>query len=164
VTGAAAAERRRWGDVQPVVVAVRALDPGDVLRGVEVRLVPAALVPSGALRSVRDATVVSSIAAGEIVLESRVTPGGLSAAAARLPTGTRGVAVPVGQAPLPVEIGDRVDVVASLESGAVTIADDAVVVAVDEAAVTIAVDRDEAADVAFAVTSAAVTLTLSGAR
>jgi hypothetical protein len=39
-----------------------------------------------------------------------------------------------------------------------------VVIAVDEAAVTVAVDREDAASVAYAVTAAAVTLVLTGAR
>jgi Flp pilus assembly protein CpaB len=164
VTDAAAAERARWGSLRPVLVAGRDLRPGDRVRGAHVRMVPAALVPRGALTHTTGATVVSWIGAGEVVLARRVTPAGLSATASRLPPGTRGIAVPVGQAPLPVEVGDRVDVVAAFDTDAVTIAVGAVVVAEDESAVTVAVDRDDAADVAYAVTAAAVTLVLSGAR
>lgn len=164
LTDAASAERARWGELRPVVVAGRDLRPGDPLRGAHVERVPAALVPRGALRSLADATVVSWIAAGEVVLARRVTPAGLSATAARLPRGTRGVAVPVGQAPLPVEVGDRVDVIAAFDDRATTIAVGAEVVAEDEAAVTIAVDRQDAAQVAYAVSAATVTLVLSGAR
>ena len=164
LTDAAAAERARWGALRPVLVAGRDLRPGDRVRGAHVRMVPAALVPRGALTHETGGTVVSWIGAGEVVLARRVTPAGLSATASRLPPGTRGVAVPVGQAPLPVEVGDLVDVVATLDTSAVTIATGAVVVAENDAAVTVAVDRDDAADVAFAVTSAEVTLVLSGAR
>ena len=164
VTGAAAAERARWGALRPVLVASRDLHPGDRVHGAHVRLLPAALVPRGALTHPSSATVVAEIAAGEVVLARRVAPAGLSATAARLPPGTRGIAVPVGQAPLPVEVGDRVDVVATLDTTAVTIATDAVVVAEDDAAVTVAVDRLDAPDVAYAVTSASVTLVLSGSR
>jgi Flp pilus assembly protein CpaB len=147
-----------------VLVAGRDLHPGDRVRGARVRMVPAALVPHGALTRRTEGTVVTWIAAGEVVLARRVAPAGLSATASRLPPGTRGIAVPVGQAPLPVEVGDRVDVVATVDTDAVTIATDAMVVAEDEAAVTVAVDRNDAADVAYAVTSAAVTLVLSGSR
>lgn len=165
VTGAAAAERDRWGERRPVLVARRDLHAGDALRDVEVRLVPAALVPRGAappdLVRGRRRVVTAWIAAGEVVLSRRLAPDGLSPTAARLPPGTRGVAVPQGQAPLPVEIGDRVDVIATLDSSTVTVARGAVVVAVGGDAVTIAVRRADAAHVAFAVTSAAVTLVLS---
>ena len=142
VTSAAASARDRWGERRPVVVALHDLEPGDVLDGVEVRLLPRALVPDGALRRVEDGVVTAWIAAGEVVVRQRVAPGGLSPTAARLPPGTRGVAVPQGVAPLPVEVGDRVG-------------DDSV---------TVAVDRVDAASVAQAVTSASVTLVLSGAR
>lgn len=164
VTDAAAAERARWGALRPVLVAGRDLHPGDRVRGAHVERVPAALVPRGALTSPTNGTVVAEIAAGEVVLARRVAPSGLSATASRLPPGTRGIAVPVGQAPLPVEIGDRVDVVATLDTDAITIASDALVVAHDAAAVTVAVDRNDAADVAYAVTSATVTLVLSAVR
>jgi hypothetical protein len=164
VAGAAADERARWGVRRAVLVARHDLAPGDALRDVEVRMVPAALVPRGAARDASDRTVVAWIGAGEIVLARRLAPDGLSATAARLPRGTRGVAVPQGQAPLPVEVGDRVDLVATLDTTSVTVATDAVVVAVNEDAVTVAVDRVDAPRVADAVASATVTLVLSGAR
>jgi Flp pilus assembly protein CpaB len=143
VAGAAADERARWGTQRAVLVARHDLSPGDPLRDVDVRMVPAALVPRGAARDASDRTVVQWIGAGEIVLARRLAPGGLSPTAARLPRGTRGVAVPQGQAPLPVEIGDHVDVVATLETS-----------------VTVATDAPRVAD---AVASATVTLVLSGA-
>jgi Flp pilus assembly protein CpaB len=164
VTGTAAAERARWGEQRPVVVARHDLRPGERLRDVDVRMVPAALVPRGAVAAPGGQVVAAWIAGGEIVVRDRLAPRGLSATAALLPPGSRGVAVPAGQAPLPVEVGDRVDVVATDDTSATTIARDAVVIAVDEAAVTVAVDREDAASVAYAVTAAAVTLVLTGAR
>lgn len=162
LTSAAAAERDRWGESRAVVVAVGDHDAGDRLRA-ELRSVPAAVVPAGALDAVpTSATVVVDIAAGEIVLGARLAPEGLSAVAARLPADSRGVAVPHGMAPLPVEVGDRVDVLASYESDTEVVTRDAIVVAVDEDAVTVAVDASEAADVAYAVNAAVVTLALSG--
>ena len=161
-TAEATAERARWGDERTVVVALEDHDPGDRLRA-EVRAMPAAVVPDGALREVPPgATAVTSLAAGEIVLARRVAPDGLSIVAARLPEGTRGVAVPHGIAPLPVEVGDAVDVLASFESETITVATDALVVDVGEDAVTVAVDEDDAAGVAYAVTAGVVTLALSG--
>lgn len=164
VSGAAAAERDRWGERRPVVVARHDLEPGDALRDVEVRMLPAALVPHGALRGADGQVVTAWIGAGEVVLSERVAPGGLSATAARLPPGTRGVAVPQGVAPLPVEVGDRVDVIATLDTTSVMVSTGATVIAVGDDAVTVAVDRVDAARVAFAVATAAVTLLLSGAR
>ena len=156
VTGAAAAERERWGERVEVLVAVADLEPGDELRG-ELRLVPAVLVPADA-RSAPAAgeTVAAWIGAGEIVLESRLAPAGLSAVTALLPPGTRGVAIPLGLAPLPVEVGDRVDV-----HGATRLAADAVVVAVSEEAITVAVGATDAARVAYEAASGTVTLVLT---
>ena len=161
-TGEAAAERSRWGDERTVVVALVDHEPGDRLRA-ELRRLPEAVVPDGALDELAPgATAVSALAAGEVVLGRRVAPDGLSLVAARLPDGTRGVAVPHGIAPLPVEVGDTVDVLASFESETITVATDALVVDVGEDAVTVAVDADDAAGVAYAVTAGVVTLALSG--
>jgi Flp pilus assembly protein CpaB len=146
------------------VVARHDLEPGDALRDVEVRLLPAALVPDGALERPAGQVVTAWIAAGEIVVRERVTPDGLSATAARLPPGTRGVAVPQGVAPLPVEVGDHVDLIATLDTTSVTVASGAIVIAVADDAVTVAVERVDAPRVAHAVNAAAVTLVLSGAR
>ena len=156
VTGAAAAERDRWGERLEVLVAATDLEPGDVLRG-ELRAVPAVLVPAGAHVAPADGeTVAAWIGAGEIVLSSRLAPAGLSEVAARLPPGTRGVAVPIGLAPLPVEVGDRVDV-----HGATRLSADALVVAVREEAVTVAVEAEDAARVAYEAANGTVTLVLT---
>jgi Flp pilus assembly protein CpaB len=167
VTSAAAEDRARWGTAVDVVVAAHDLDPGDVLGAddVEVRRLPAASVASDAVHEVVDGMVVSAwTAAGEPVLSSRLAPAGLSPTAALLPPGTRGVAVPVGVAPLPVVVGDRVDVLATLDTSTVVVARRALVVAVGDDGVTVAVDESVAGDVASAVVVASVTLVLSGAR
>ena len=156
VTGAAAAERDRWGARIEVLVATAELEPGDEVQG-ELRLVPAVLVPAGARTTAPDGeTVASWIGAGEIVLEQRLAPAGLSAVTALLPPDTRGVAVPIGMAPLPVEVGDHVDV-----HGTTRLASGALVVAVSEDAITVAVDADDAARVAYEAANGTVTLVLS---
>ncbi|HEX4906943.1 MAG TPA: SAF domain-containing protein [Acidimicrobiales bacterium] len=158
VADAAAVERDRWGERLEVLVATADLEPGDELRG-ELRSVPAALVPAGAVTSPPDGEVVTSwIGAGEIVLAARLAPAGLSPVAALLPAGTRGVAVPIGMAPLPVEVGDRVDV-----HGTTRLAADALVVAVSEEAITVAVDAADAARVAYEAPNGTVTLVLTAA-
>lgn len=158
VTGAAAAERDRWGERIEVLVASTDLEPGDELQGA-LQLVPAVLVPADArTAAAAGETVAAWIGAGEIVLESRLAPAGLSAIAALLPPGTRGVAVPLGMAPLPVEVGDRVDV-----HGATRLASDAAVVAVTNEAITVAVDAADAARVAYEAANGTVTLVLTSA-
>lgn len=156
VADAAVAERERWGERLEVLVATADLEPGDALRG-DLRAVPAALVPAGAVTSAPDGELVASwIGAGEIVLAVRLAPAGLSPVAALLPAGTRGVAVPLGMAPLPVEVGDRVDV-----HGSTRLAADALVVAVREEAITVAVDAADAARVAYEAANGTVTLVLT---
>jgi Flp pilus assembly protein CpaB len=167
VTSAAADERARWGAPVDVVVAVHDLEPGDVLHAddVEVRRLPAALVARDAVHELDDGMVASAwTAAGEPLLAGRLAPAGLSPTAALLPTGTRGVAIPLGVAPLPVVTGDRVDVLATLDTSTVVIARRALVIAVGEEGVTVAVDESAAGDVASAVVVASVTLVLSGGR
>lgn len=155
-TGAAAAARERWGERIEVVVATADHEPGDLVRS-ELRLLPAAVVPAGARSTPLDGEVAAAwIAAGEIVLERRLAPAGLSTVAALLPPGTRGVAVPIGLAPLPVEVGDRVDV-----HGSTRLATDALVVAVNEEAITVAVNDGDAALVAYEAANGTVTLVLT---
>ena len=176
LVGAAAAERDRYGDVVPVLVATRDLDGGDVLAAgdTELRRMPAALVPSGALDARADGLVLSdAVYAGEPVLRSRLAPEGLGAVAALLPPGTRGIAVPDDGAGLRLASGDVVDVLATFDAGTagaedggpptVAVARDALVVDVSEEGVTIAVTEEQAPRVAFAVAAGLVTLALSGA-
>jgi hypothetical protein len=114
-------------------------------------------VPGDARPAPADGEVAAAwIGAGEIVHEHRLAPAGLSPVAALLPPGTRGVAVPLGLAPLPVEVGDRVDV-----HGATRLASDALVIAVHEEAVTVAVDAADAARVAYEASNGTVTLVLT---
>jgi hypothetical protein len=159
VTDAAASERERWGERMLVAVALVDAGAGEAVTA-ELREVPVGLVPEGALTVLPDGDVASAwIGAGEVVLEQRLAPAGLSPAAAMLPAGTRGVAVPVGIAPLPVAIGDRVDVL-----GPALLAAGALVVAVTDDAVTVAVPGSAARRVADVVVTGTVTLVLSSAE
>jgi hypothetical protein len=78
------------------------------------------------------------------------------------------VAVPTGSG-LPLEVGDRVDVLATFDAGTTgageptfAVARRAVVVHVGEDAVTVAVTTSAAPRVAYALAAGAVTLVLSG--
>ncbi len=166
--GRAEADAARLGGLRPAAVARVTLPagatvgPGDT----EVRSLPAALVPPGAVAAPPEGSVVSStVHEGEVVLGSRLAPAGTSALAAALPPGTRAIAVPVDPASLPVEQGDVVDVLATFDpdvaEGAdptVAVAREAVVVDVGEAGVVVAVTPGQAPRVAFAAAAGAVAL------
>jgi len=163
----------RWGRSVSVLVATRDLGAGDRLDATNTRLDqhPDPLVVDGALTALPDDTrLAEAVYAGEVVRTERLAGEALSAVAARLPPGTRAVAIPVdpGSGP-PVATGDRVDVLVALapeEAGAgppgFALAPDALVVDVADAAVTVAVPVDTAPRIAVALGRGAVTLALRG--
>jgi Flp pilus assembly protein CpaB len=165
--------RGAWGARVPVLVATEDVPAGAVLALGNTRVVtqPAPLVPPGALRALpADGRVRADVYDGEVIREERLAPAGSSAIAARLPRGTRAVAVPSepGRAPS-LAIGDRVDVLVALApevagDGApgFALATDVPVVDVTDVAVTIAVPRDVAPRLAVAFGQGAVTLALVG--
>jgi Flp pilus assembly protein CpaB len=117
-----------------------------------------------------DARVGSPIYEGEVVRRARLVPGTLSTVAARLPPGTRAVAVPLdpGLAP-PLAVGDRVDILVALAGEAASggppgfaVATDVEVVHATDQAATLAVPRDRAPRVAVALGQGAVSLALVG--
>ncbi len=166
--------RAAWGSTRRVVVVQRPRQAGDELRPGDLALVerPRALVPASALDALPDgARLQAPVVAGEVLVAERLAPAGLTAVAARLPPGHRAVAIPTepGWAP-PVAVGDRVDVLVALPvemagdgPPGFALASRALVVAVDEAAITVAVDRDTAPRVAVALSQGAVTVALVGA-
>jgi Flp pilus assembly protein CpaB len=180
--------RSRWAETRPVVVARRDLAPGDVVDAgaVAARDVPVAAVAEAATDVVPVGAVVRyPIAAGEPVVASRLAPDGLTGVAALVPDGERAVAVPTGPAGRPpVQVGDRVDVVAidptsltepepepdpeaeaeapSARGPATTLVDRALVVDVAETSVTIAVPATVAPTVAYGAAQGLVVLTLVG--
>jgi Flp pilus assembly protein CpaB len=171
----AGAERSKaaWGTTRAVLVVQRARDAGEQLRAGDVALVqrPLATVPRTALGTLtRGAVLRAAVVEGEVVVAERLAETKLSAVAARLPAGTRAMAIPIdtGTAP-PLGVGDRVDVLVALPVEAAgggppgfALADGARVVAVDEAAVTVAVPRALAPRVAVALGQGAVSLALVG--
>jgi hypothetical protein len=163
----AGAERARWGTTRQAVVVTTTVRAGEPLAGrVRSRAVPLALLPRHALATLPSRAVAAvDLVPGEVVVAQRLA--GRSAVAGRLPAGRRAVAVPT-VAGLPVEIGDRVDVLATFDTGAtgaeptVVVARDALVVAHADDAVTVAVERDIAPRVAYALAAGTITLALSG--
>ena len=159
--------RQRWGDTRTVAVARHRILVGSTIDGasMETQSWPAALVPEGALESgFEGRTAIATIEAGEAVLRARVAPEGLEGIAALVPDGWRALAVPVAPTVIALRVGDRVDLIAGFDVGgtttdrspSLTVARDALVVAVDEKRVTVAVSRDDAERVAFAIVAGTV--------
>jgi Flp pilus assembly protein CpaB len=156
----------RFGDVRTVLIAKRALPQGAVVRAVDVvdRAMPAAFIPDGRLETQPvGRTVVVPVAAGEVLLASKLAPAGLSGVAALLRPGERALALPAGPGTPPLSLGNRVDVLATAPDGSAAdvVARAARVVGVDERAVTIAVHPDDAPAVAAALAAGTVTLALA---
>jgi len=169
----AEAARRAWGEAVPVVVVQRARAAGETLASGDVAVEdrPAAVVPDGALRELEPGAVLrADVIAGEVLVAERLAGAGTSGPVARMPAGTRAVAVPAepGMVP-PVQPGDHVDVLAvtALDAsgtgarGQVLVAR-ALVVAADERTVTVAVPERDAPRVASALAVGAVVLALAG--
>ncbi|MBI1844900.1 MAG: hypothetical protein HYR89_09890 [Actinobacteria bacterium] len=178
--GRAEEHAARFGSMRPVLVTTDKVRAGSVLgpANTEVRPYPAAFVPDGALASKIEGSVVAAdLEKGEAVLRARLAPRGLSPIASLIPPGGRAIAVPTGVGTLPLTRGDRVDVLATIgapdpavasagvDASAPTfrVAADAVVISIGEESVTIALNRDEAERVAYALTAGVVTLVLNGA-
>lgn len=170
LVGDAAAERSRWGTLRPAVVLEHHVDAGEVITpsAAGVRMLPSGVVPDGALRRLPvGATAAVELNAGELLVEHRLLGHGPSAVAARLPRGTRAIAIPEAGA-LPVSVGDHVDVLATFDpetspgdAPTITVARDAVVVHVGHDAITIAVTTASAPKVTYALVAGAVTLVLT---
>jgi Flp pilus assembly protein CpaB len=177
------AARRRWGDTRAVAVASRDLAIGDALEAgaAEVRRLPAALVPSGALSAPPvGALVRQPIAAGEALVADRLAPDGLTGAAALVPPGSRAVAVPLAPVPAPpLAVGDLVDLLAVIPPGtdgeagvdgggfdagepAFPLVETVPVVDVGDETASVAVPEADAPRVAYALAQGAVVVTLAG--
>lgn len=170
-TGRAEAAVDRYGDHAPAWIVRSELRPGAVIGAGDIALEqrPAAFVPAGAVAE--DPTgrrVAQELAAGEVVVEHRLAGGQRRGAAALVPEGWRAVALPALEAVLPVEVGQRVDVLgASDPTGTGTVgevvAEDGVVVHVaDDGTVTVAVTPDQARRVVAALATGLVALALVG--
>jgi Flp pilus assembly protein CpaB len=181
LVGSAEAARNRWGETRPVAVATRDLEIGDTVDAdaAEMRRLPAALVPRGALSATpAGALARQPIVAGEPLVASRLAPQGLTGAAALVPPGSRAVAVPLAPvAAPPVAVGDVVDLLAVMPAGgegsggagddyggepAFPLVEGAHVVDVGDESVSVAVPERHAPGVAYALSQGAVVVTLAG--
>lgn len=170
-TGRAEAAVDRYGSQVTTWVVVSSLEPGDEVGSGDVVAEPrpGSFVPSGAVTDDPSGRrVTEALSPGEVVVEHRLAGGDRRGAAALVPEGWRAVAVPALEAALPVEVGQRVDVLAAVDpsgTGAVgtTVAEDGVVVHVaDDGTVTVAVTPSQATRVVSALAGGLVALALVG--
>lgn len=171
VTGRAEAATARYGQHVTVWALDQPLEPGAVIGAGDVTAErwPAAFVPEDA--TVDDPTgrrTAQVLRPGEVVVEHRLADGDERGAAALVPDGWRAIAVPALDAVLPVEVGQRVDLLAALDpmgTGAVgtVVAEDGVVVHVaDDETVTVAVPASDAGRAVAAMAGGYVALALVG--
>ena len=174
------------GRTRTVLVARRDLAPGHLLgdgdlvaRELPVDAVPDSSVDGSVAEGTIDGrTVTAAIVAGEVVSSQRLAPDGVDGLAALVPVGRRAIAIPTTGTGLRVEVGDRVDVLdpsdepaygsdspdrAASSRSAGVVATDALVIAVDDAAVTLAIEHDDAPTVARALATGTPVLALTGA-
>lgn len=172
LAAAADARARYWGThvevpvVAAPVAAGATIEPSDF----EMRRVPESLLPQSEVVSEPvGLTAIVPLWPGEILVEAKLAPAGVDGAAALLEPGQRAVAVPRNETTPPVEVGDRVDVILTLDASAGTtggppafaIARAARVLHVSETAVTLAIPAADAAKVAFGAAQNALALAVS---
>ena len=157
-----------WGRSLSVAVASRDLTPGRIVDPDDIVTVerPVTALASDPAPSPVGRTVVEPIAAGEVVLDRRLSGGGTGPAALLAP-GEVAFAVPVEQSTPPLHPGDHVDVFAPVDSasrsavGAARVAERAIVVSVTDRAVMIGVGPTSSAAVARALLGSSVVLALA---
>jgi Flp pilus assembly protein CpaB len=164
--GALDAARRSWGDMRTVLVVRRPLAAGHRLEPDDTKAErwPVALLPDDAVSTVALGTVVAvPVAPGEPLVRRRLGRGDAGPVAGRLPPGTRGVAIPLGDAVVPVQPGDRVDVVAASSTPGAPgeiVAVGAPVITASDTVVLAAVRLDEVGAVAGAMANGDVLLVI----
>lgn len=161
-----------YGELVPVAVASSDLAPGTVISQADLQVVslPEALVPAGATAmDVAGRSVRHPIVAGEAIVTQRLAPDGAVGVAAMLRADERAVTIPLPPHGMPVEVGQLVDVLATVDpessrgrNPTSVVAAGAQVVAVDDQGVTVATNADDAATVATALSYAVVSIAIAG--
>ena len=148
--------RESWGRSAPVLVAIHAVAPGELLASsVALRDIPIALKPPSALDALpRGATARQRIAVGEVLVGLDVGPG--DGPLAVLPDNWLALLVDSDNSPM-FSIGDSAVVLA----GGQIIAADAIVIEVVERGVVVGVPSDAAGPVADAANQHIATVALS---
>jgi hypothetical protein len=166
VSGAVAGAREArasYGTARVVVVAKHPIAAGTTIGAGDVGLEerPLAVIPDGALIDPPVGQVASAtILEDEVVVDRRVAGHGM------IPAGSIGIAVPLDPGTLTLTIGDHVEVLATFDPDSIdgnptmVVAPLAVVVDVRDAAVTLSMPQADGERVAFALSTAAVTVAL----
>lgn len=142
--------RANWGAAQQVLVVASAVGSGERVAGsVEVRELPVALIPDGAVSDIgSNAFARVDLFAGEVLLDRRVSAnqGG------ELPDNTAALTVTLAQRATLVDVGDLVDLwtVDTAAGQSHRVAHRVVVLGHDDATLTIAVPHADVGDVALA--------------
>ena len=157
----------RYGSVEAAVVATRDLPAGLVLEDGDVESVqlPASALPKGPLRAAPVGRALrTAVYAGQVLAAAQTADGATSGLSAALAEGARALALPRGDAPLALDPGDHVDVLAidPVLGTAELVAEGVTVLAVDELTATLAVDELDLTAVATAVVGGTTVLALSG--
>lgn len=165
IVNQAAEARDAYGSTRRVAVSTVALRPGQpvVPESVEVRDLPASLVPEGALAGVPQGRVATAeVLAGEPLVAERLSgPGGRTGPGGLLEPGDRAVAAPLaGPAPA-LEPGDRVDLFVATGRPAPVVTDVVVITATPES-VTVGVPEAETSAVAASIADGGVVVALRG--
>jgi Flp pilus assembly protein CpaB len=177
VTAVSDAEResRAWGDRRIVAVARHDLLPGEVITddAIEWAPRPTIMLTDDVAADAVGRTVTHAVAAGEVVIERRLSGGTATGPGALLEPDALAFAVPVDTSTPTLSVGDLVDAFAPAEpvgsstsrsaaAIATRIARRATVVSVSEIRIMIAVDAVQAPAVARALLDTSVVLALSG--
>jgi Flp pilus assembly protein CpaB len=156
----------RYGAPVTVIVAAVDLPAGHVIVDDDVRAVrlPRAAVPPDHLRAGAVGRALRhAVDEGQVVTERSVGRRGRSAVAAALAPGTRAVAVPRGDHPIPLRAGDHVDVLAPDADGVLTpVAESADVIEVDDDVATLAIEEELVGDVAAGALAGTVAMVVTG--
>lgn len=169
---AAAEGADSYGNLVPIAVATVDLQPGHVVASSDVEVVslPSRLVPHSAVgEAPHGRSVRHPIVAGEAVVSGRLAPDGAVGIAAMLDPDERAVAIPLPQHRVSLQVGQLVDVLATVDPDASrgraptsVVAASATVVAVDDGGVTVAASADDTARIATALSYAVVSVALVG--
>jgi Flp pilus assembly protein CpaB len=169
---AASAQARAayWGRTAEVPVATAEIPAGQEVGAddFELRLVPVSVLPdSPVVDDPVGLVATETLVVGDFLVEARLGPAGVTGAAALLQPGERAVAMSRDAAMPPLEVGDRVDLVATFADGATgatggtLLAGGCLVVDTGEEAVTVAVPASAAANVAAASGQGVLAIVLS---
>ena len=166
LTAQAARQQALWGPSRAVLVANHDLAAGVPLssRDVKTMRLPTLLVPSEAITSLAgDAVAAVAISRGEPILRTRLGHGG--PLAAQLTAGQLAVAIPIPEAHLSLNAGDRVELVATGAGPSGAMSNRlgvARVLELTDRSVTIAVTSSDIEVIATALVHGTITIAVAG--